>query len=284
MGQAAAKFLQHHVESRRPGALKQLEGVFGFIPQELREGPWAWAPTLVVAALAQGIFASAPSATAAFAALPEAPGLAGRRLGGFGFGAAVLLYMLRKWGSWPMVSWTMLGWTCTTMRYLAGGLGYTSLQRALTFPSLFANSVTVLVWYLGVVPGILVITPKGKRRKAFNNMIMSWFLFLVHGMNFPFSFADWYVQPVRLDLFDLWAGFAYGLLYITFYLAVLDPIGVHLYFILSPRKWWGALVYAGIVLLGASIWAAVNALEARLLLAAGAGGSGAAAAGPSVGA
>eukprot|EP00932_Pfiesteria_piscicida_P022341 SRR837773.910.p2 GENE.SRR837773.910~~SRR837773.910.p2 ORF type:complete len:234 (-),score=36.59 SRR837773.910:20-652(-) len=205
---------------------------------------------------------------AEFEPLAWAPDLVWQRLCAFSFGMFVLWRMLARNGPWPFASWTMLGWTCTTVRYLCGALGFTSVQRVLTFPSLLANTVTVLVWYLAIVPGILVVSTKDRRKQFINNMIFSWFLFTVHGINFPFSLADWYLQPFALGIFDLWAGFAYGLVYITFYLGVLDPSGIHFYFILSPRKWWGALTYASIVSLGVGVWLAVNHMEASLRLGA----------------
>ena len=33
-------------------------------------------------------------------------------------------------------------------------------------------------------------------------------------------------------------GLVYAVCYLIFYILVLDYIGAHLYFILSPRKWW----------------------------------------------
>lgn len=264
MGQPAAKFWRPRLEKTWPGAAKHLEGIFGFIPHDIREGPWAWAPTLAIGMLANGVLMASPHALAEFEPLPWAPDLVLPRLGGFALGIFVLWRMLAENGPWPFASWTMLGWTCTTMRYLFGALGMASAQRALTFPSLLANSVTVLVWYIAIVPSILVFSPKERRKRFVNEMLTSWFLATVHGFNLPFSIADWYMQPLPLGIFDLWAGFFYGLLYIIFYLGVLDPSGVHFYFILSPRKWWGALTYASILSLAVGIWHAVNQVEVRL--------------------
>lgn len=95
--------------------------------------------------------------------------------------------------------------------------------------------------------------PQKRRRLLLKNFLFTWFMITVHGVNLPFSLADFAWQPVSLDEFDLWSGLVYGLLYLSFYLLILDPIGAHLYFILSPRKWWGAIVYLGIALIGFGI-------------------------------
>merc|ERR1712113_150014 len=136
-----------------------------------------------------------------------------------------------------MASWTMLGWTAATMRDLAGALAFGSIQRILTFPSLLANSVTFFLWYSLILPGLLIMTPKHHRGRVMNRFVYSLFMCTVHGINLPFSMIDFAWQPTALNDFDLWAGVAYGLLYIAFYLSTLDPLGAHLYFIISPRKW-----------------------------------------------
>jgi len=264
MSQAWGSALRGLVEARRPGTGKFLEGVFGHIPLELRRGPWAWSPILALIGLAATAVSAARMAAESFEPMPAAEALRSVRLAGFLFGSLVLVYMFGRIGSWPMVSWTMLGWSVTTLRCLAGGLGFWTLQRILTFPSLLANTVTVVVWYLVIVPGILAMTPTPKRWAALKRMVFTLFLIIVHGINWVFCFVDWYVQPVRLDLFDLWAGLVYGLLYIAFYLLVLDPLGIHLYFILSPRKWWGGATYVGIMLLKFAIWWTFNSLESRI--------------------
>merc|ERR1712008_617397 len=102
------------------------------------------------------------------------------------------------------------------------------------------------------------MTPKHHRGKVMSRMVYSLFMCTVHGINLPFSAVDFAWQPLVLDDFDLWAGFVYGLLYISFYLSVLDALGAHLYFILSPRKWWGAATYLGILALGIGIFKACN--------------------------
>jgi len=176
----------------------------------------------------------------------------------FFYGVSVLGYMFKKHGPWPLATWTMLGWTVATVRHLAGALGFGYIQRILTFPSLLANSVTFILWYTLILPGVLVMTPKHNRSRVMNRMVYSLFMFTVHGINLPFSAVDFAWQPTALNDFDLWAGLVYGLLYIFFYLAILDPLGAHLYFILSPRKWWGAGTYLGILALGIGVFKACN--------------------------
>jgi len=259
-----ANMLQRRVEKSRPGTRKQLEKFFHWVPADLLVGPWSWSGTLVYSSLSASVLCSLPWAAGQFAPAAAAEELRGVRFAGFVFGMLPLTWMCRKHGPGPLISWTMLGWTIATLRYLAGALAWRGVQRVLCAPALIANTVTLLVWYLAILPGMTLQQPRAKRWKFCTGWIFNPFLFIVHGINFPFAVLDWYIQPERLELFDLWCGLFYSMIYMTFYLFVLDQIGAPLYFILSPRKWWSGPLYIGMLTFGCGILYVFNAWEARL--------------------
>lgn len=256
--------VQGYVRKRKPDVLEKIDGVFSFIPADQKQGAWAWLPTITIGLLWVFVGATLPRAVSLLEPLPEAPALRWLRAIGCLYGVAVLAYMVKKIGAWPFASWTMLGWTLASVRYFAGALGFGQLQRVLLFPTLLANSATFVLWYAAILPGVMVMVPKHSRSIVVEKFVCSLFLFTVHGVNLPFSVADFAWQPVRLNEGDFWMGCVYSLLYLSFYHWVLDPLGAHLYFILTPRKWWGALVYIGILLLGAGCLSAYNRVFAQL--------------------
>lgn len=254
-----SRFLKQEAEKRRPGTTKELNEFFAWMPEHLRMGPWAWAPTVVLTLFMAGLVFACPAAMESYRPMPEAKEVWNYRAVGMIYGLAVASWVVAKDGPWPLASWTILGWVCATTRYTAGVLGFAHLQRVLTFPALMSNTVTLVVWYTVLVPGIAISAESGKKFKAVKDWVLPPLLITVHGINFPFCVYDWYLQPFRLEFFDLWVGGVYCAVYILFYLLVLDQLGLFFYFILSPRAWWGAGVYAGIVAFTYAIFLAFNA-------------------------
>lgn len=238
----------------------QLDPVFFFVPRDVREGPWAISSIVFVVGAGGLVLASAPYAATKISPLPEPRSdvigdvVMARFASGI-FGLGVLWHMWRRLGWWPVMSWTMLGWEVANLRYLCGAFGFQTLQRVLTFPSLLVNIITVVVWHVAMVPAMaFLLTQSTGQRTKILPFICSPLLLTVHVFNMPWAYIDWYVQPVKLTFFDLWLGIAFSLSYLAFYLLVLENIGCHWYFILSPRKWWGSTVYSTILLLVFGIW------------------------------
>jgi len=174
------------------------------------------------------------------------------------YGFAVLYYMKRTIGLYPLVSYTMQSWTLCTLRYTFGSLAAqkeTSLQELfhhieefLRFPSLAQNATTFVVWWLLLTPILtIVLSGNGKRLKDFWSWNTSPFLLTVHGINLPFAIVDHLLNPRQLVLHDLWNASALGVTYLWFYLSVLDRNKLPLYIILSPRSRAATLVYLGIL-------------------------------------
>ena len=69
----------------------------------------------------------------------------------------------------------------------------------------------------------------------------------VHLLNLPLIAVDFLGSGSRLVFFDLWTAFVVALLYVVFYLNVLDANGLHFYIILTPRTGYCALVYCSLL-------------------------------------
>eukprot|EP00746_Dinoflagellata_sp_MGD_P026344 gnl/MRDRNA2_/MRDRNA2_162078_c0_seq1.p1 gnl/MRDRNA2_/MRDRNA2_162078_c0~~gnl/MRDRNA2_/MRDRNA2_162078_c0_seq1.p1 ORF type:complete len:292 (+),score=16.97 gnl/MRDRNA2_/MRDRNA2_162078_c0_seq1:68-943(+) len=238
----------------------KMEPVFFFVPLDLKEGPWSLSCIMFLVIVGGLVLATAPYAALKISALPEARSgmvsdIATARFASGILGLSLLGWMWKKYGWWPALTWTMLGWEIATLRYLSGALGLRALQRVLTFPSLLVNTITVVVWHAAMVPAMVYLLTKSTGKQAsFLPLVCSPLLLTVHVFNMPWAYIDWYIQPVKITFFDLWVGMVLALSYLGFYLAVLENLGVHFYVILSPRKWWGSIVYSVILLVVFQIW------------------------------
>ena len=115
------------------------------------------------------------------------------------------------------------------------------------FPSLVGNSLTVVVWWLVLVPLITYLFKTPKAKKDFWDFNTSFMLINVHLLNLLFASTDFLTYGRTLSMFDLWMGLAVALAYVLMYLFVLDPAGWHFYIILTPRTPWCVVVYSGII-------------------------------------
>lgn len=71
----------------------------------------------------------------------------------------------------------------------------------------------------------------------------------VHLLNVVLIAVDFIGSGQPLIFFDYWAAYVVTLLYLTFYLTVLDARGLHFYIILTPRTGYCALIYSAILTL-----------------------------------
>ena len=249
----------------------------GMFPKDLREGPWHPLARLFLASVASGVVLTAgrareagfsPSADGqASLPLPTSRAAHMAQVASSAWGLGILGMMWRETGPWPLVSYTMQSWSLMTLRNLLGALGNSraaagtswqqpvlQLAEALRFPMLVQNSVTVLVWWAVLVPILYIRLDDPKRRAAFMAWNSSFFLLNVHLLNLPLAAASHLLQPRPLTAADLWMGVAAALSYLTLYLGVLDPNGLHFYIILSPRKRYSALVYGAILASYFGLW------------------------------
>jgi len=241
---------------------------FSHFPKYLREGPWS--PFAYVSlVLMFGLLVYLPCGTDLLGAFPT-PQPPDRRglLGAFEMvspqvlsgiaGVYMLLvvtWMIYTIGAWPLATYTMTSWNLLALRFLTRAFDAPVIvQEALRFPSVAGNTTTVAVWWLCLVPLLVVLIPSRKGKREFLRWNFSPFLLNVHGLNFPLCLLDHALSPRSLVMTDLWVGLLVGFLYLNWYLLVLDANGYHFYIILSPRSRLCILTYFGILGLYYVIW------------------------------
>jgi hypothetical protein len=139
-----------------------------------------------------------------------------------------------------------------TARLLFAYLGQYStvanvVANSLRFPALVGNSVTVLVWWLILTPIIdYLLRQDADGRSRFRKFNFSPLLLNIHFLNLPIVAFEFLWTGESLQATDLWFGLLAGLLYLSFYLLVLDAAGFHFYIILTPRTPWCFVSYIGI--------------------------------------
>uniref|UniRef100_A0A7S0B6U5 Uncharacterized protein n=1 Tax=Pyrodinium bahamense TaxID=73915 RepID=A0A7S0B6U5_9DINO len=226
---------------------------FDIFPEYLRVGPWSPAAVLFIACFALWLLGSAAAALESLQAIAPGEGAdqAGKRalqLGLAGYCGGVNVFVGRKMGWWPFLSYTMVAYVLLMLRLASSALGALQLAEALRFPVLAMAWVTTTVWWLVLVPLLSAFMPGGKgARQRFLRFNCSFFLVNVHLLNLPLAMYDHRSTWRPLVFWDLWASFVFALIYLLLYLFVLDANGMHFYIILSPRPWWCFLVYAAII-------------------------------------
>mmetsp|Transcript_23834 Transcript_23834/g.55457 ORF Transcript_23834/g.55457 Transcript_23834/m.55457 type:complete len:249 (+) Transcript_23834:102-848(+) len=163
-------------------------------------------------------------------------------------------FPLESQGSFARMShqvyrYTMWSWTLLTLRFTFTSLFSLTGFRwafwasvAVRFPALVGNVITVTLWWAVIFPVILAVVDS-KKRAGFLQFNRSFLLVNVHLLNLPLVATEFLWSSNALTFSDLWAAFLVAFIYISFYLAVLDPRGFHLYIILTPRTHACILVY-----------------------------------------
>ncbi|CAJ1390060.1 unnamed protein product [Effrenium voratum] len=160
--------------------------------------------------------------------------------------AGVQAYVGYKFQWWPFLTYTCWSYALLNLHLLLHAVQLPRSAEILRFPVLAMATVTTFVWWLVLVP-ILVSLTEGKSRKEFIKLNFSFFLVNMHLFNFPLALAGHLLAPRKLVFADFWVAAVIAILYLLFYLLALDPRGVHLYIILTPRQWWCVLCYSGIL-------------------------------------
>jgi hypothetical protein len=176
----------------------------------------------------------------------------------------LLVFMVKNVGVWPFGSYTMLSWTLLTIRNIAMIFGWYNIATILSYPTLVQNTVTVLIWWMVLVP-IIYFTKLPEERNAFLEFNKQPFLINVHFLNLGLATLDVYMAPRTLTMADLWISILIAFLYLTFYLLVLDRVGAHIYIILSPRTKWCVLVYAGLIGVYIGMFNVWNVISANMI-------------------
>lgn len=228
---------------------------FSTFPKWLRVGPWTWAARVYITSICVLVIVMAPSA---FGGMPLPSALSSvvfqsaslskpQRWDNsvcvsclaFSWQASIIAYMLKYTGAWPLVTFTMLSWIIAMARFALIVLGRFSpaavvVAELLRGPALINAVIVFAFWWFMLAPITLAVLP-GKQRAGFLKFNVSFFLLNVHVANLPLGLLSHWVERRALGTLDLWTSMAFGVLYLLFYLLVLDPRGIHLYIILSPR-------------------------------------------------
>ena len=178
---------------------------------------------------------------------------------------SIIAHSPLSYGAW--ITYTVQSWTLLFIRHVLYSLsalfdsttntaqqGITAvtnnnfivLAELLRFPCAVAHTMTFVVWNFILVPYILCVALRNdaKKRHDFIRFCTNFRLFNLHGMNILFCVANvWYfngnTNPLTtsrtLEMADLYLSGISAFMYFTFYLCILDRLGIHLYPIFSPR-------------------------------------------------
>ena len=173
-------------------------------------------------------------------------------------------YVYKYTGIWAFYSFTMMSWNLLTARYLCTSFGLipSYICENLRFPSVCCNVITVSIWWCILVPLIVLYLDSSNARKAFIAFNFKFTLLNIHLLNLPLAIYDHLALYRSLTYFDLWCAIVIAVLYVLFYLFVMDPFGLHFYhFILSPRPHWCFVLYAAAMSLFWLIFQAFKSFE-----------------------
>jgi hypothetical protein len=145
----------------------------------------------------------------------------------------------RAWGTYTVQSWTLL-----TIRHGLCSVApfskvFSILAEATRFPVACSSTVTFLVWNVVLAPFIYLFGMKDpEKRRGFLKFMFSFRLVQIHVFNMLFCYLNiaWASPPRELHAVDFYLALVSVIVYMTFYLMVLDRIGVHLYPIFHPRS------------------------------------------------
>lgn len=163
-----------------------------------------------------------------------------------------------------MCTYTLQSWTLITLRHGLSTLApfFPALAlyaEYLRFPMLLQTSIVFLVWNFALMPAVAMTMKDEQARWGFLKFCFGFDLANLHIVNLPLAvLSGLYGSPAReLDNVDFCVSLALTLQYILFYLFFMDRIGMHLYFIFSPRSplallSWSAFI--GCICSGFGFW------------------------------
>lgn len=230
------------------------------VPEKYKSGPWSPVAYLVLFSYAAFLLWMFKSAVQAYRPLDYTnSGRDERLLNRFRllaglYGVFNTVLTVRAVGWWPFTSYTLTSWNLMTVRLLSASLSsqgfrqFSFLADVTRFPALVGCTVTVVVWWMILVPLIHFLLRKDPtERKFFWNFNFSFTLTNLHLLNLPIIAVDFLYSHQPLNFFDLYIGLLVAFVYALFYLKVLDPLGLHFYIVLTPRSKLCILAYGFIL-------------------------------------
>jgi len=216
---------------------------FEIFPEYLRKGPWSPAAVIYLFCFGCWVIVSAQRALETFPTVSNLNHWGSRaqcvQLCCGLYCVGVNMFTMKMYGRWPFASYTIFGYLTLTARFLTSGLGLHNVAEVLRFPSLIMAWVTTTVWWFVLAPLMFAFMPGGaSARLRFLKFNFSFFLLNVHLFNLPLAMIDHRLTWRPASFCDLWVALAFALIYVIFYLLVLDRNGMHFYIFLSPRRAW----------------------------------------------
>jgi hypothetical protein len=249
-------------------------GIFDWVPQQLRVGPWSTCAICYVTAIwyisaltaCYYYFKSDTSlnyrdhSSSALESYPQVGSIK------WYYHALTFLWMayvnrlmmsgplrMRAWGTYTVQSWTLL-W----IRHLlcaCAPISPWAMQWAeyIRFPVACSTTITFVIWNTILAPFIYCIgmtTPEKKR--DFVKFIFSFRLTQIHVFNIFYAILNlvWASPRRQLEPIDLYYAIVSVVVYMAWYLLLLDRLGIHLYAIFSPRApgWLVVLIWTALFL------------------------------------
>lgn len=165
-------------------------------------------------------------------------------------------------GSWS--TYTVQSWTIITIRHGLSAVAPFVPQAAvyneyLRFPMLLQTTIVFGLWNFALFPAIAMTMKTPKHRQGFIKFCLGFELFSMHVINLPLAVINGvYASPMReLNQLDFCVALLSTLQYILFYLLILDRLGIHLYFIFSPRSHLALAswtTFIGLIYAGFALW------------------------------
>lgn len=164
----------------------------------------------------------------------------------------------------PYTTFTVWSWTMLLVRHAlsayvipliegdqreSNGIGQVVIfvAEALRVPSLLNAVVVFVVWNLIMAPGIYLTMETKERKEQFVGWLFQFNLLNQHGLNLPLAVVSSVITAPRpFTDADLYFAMATLVIYLAFYLLVLDRLGVHLYPIFSPRTSYCVMIWGGV--------------------------------------
>lgn len=234
------------------------KGMFNFVPRHLRVGAWSPVAWTFLACWPVGLIVFKPPLQI------EAPTSAEPMwsdilvfLWCFG------IFLRGSMRAHPFVFLlTYTGWSWLLLMVhsgllIAASLFHTSaaaiamqLREALCFPVAAGATITAVLWNFILFPLILYIKQSSKSRRQFLSFSFSLSMTSVHVCNVPLAYLSLRGSGSHtrtLGPTDLWLAVVVLYCYALVYVFILDRLGVHLYFMFSPRSHWCGFSYAALL-------------------------------------
>ena len=165
-------------------------------------------------------------------------------------------------GAW--ICYTLQSWTLIMARYGLSVLvpflpSLAPFNEYLRFAMLLQTTIVFVMWNFAILPAIYMTMKHGTAKQNFLKFCFTFTLVQLHICNLPLAIMNgiWGSPTRELNQVDFGVALLLALQYMIFYLLVLDRMGMHLYFIFSPRSLlalvsWTAFV--GCHYVGFTLW------------------------------